>query len=1066
MGLAAFKALSTLCLLVLIFRVSGQIHDIRFHHINVDDGLPSNTVNSVITDSRGFIWIASENGVSRFDGYSFTNFRAKESDSLTISSNITYVVFEDRQERLWLGSQNGLDLYNRNLDRFDKHFFSNFPVRAIYQDSRNNLWIGCDDGLYLYNEADGSFSKMYHEMFDTGGVVYNTIPSIIEDRNGKLWIGTSNGVCVLDTRKGTYKQYLHEPGKKGSLTENNVRKIVEDQKGRIWIATYGGGLNLFQPGSETFKVYKHEIRDDNSISTDLLPTLWADDDGTLWIGTDGKGIDIFNPDTEIFHHVIHSPYNSRSLNNNVIRSISSDKRGGVWVGTYNGGINFFNQNAEVFFHYRVPTINGNSSVTSFAEEPNGNIWIGTDGGGLSYFNRATGQFTNFYHDEKNKNSLSDNRIISLQIDENNELWIGTYLGGLCRYSPKTKKFTRYCKGDGSGISDNVIWALLIDSDKRVWAGTNEGLNLYHSKTNSFSSLNINNSNLSNNMVRCLFEDDKKRLWVGTQRGLNILEKGHAHFAVITSDNTKEDNLSNDWIRTIHSDRNKNIWIGTFAGGINLYDEMTKSFLSLGEKNGLPDNMVSAIQADESNNLWISTGRGLAYLDTKNRTFRNYNTIGGLQDYQYNINASYVTNRGEFLFGGNNGFTLFVPEVIKGIKSNKYPPRVAITSMRIFNREVNAGEARSPLTKQINETENIVLDYDQNVITFDFSALNFIQPERNQYAYKLAGFEKDWNFIDNKRSATYTNLEPGSYTFSVMASNNDGIWNEEGRNLKIKILPPFWGTWWFKTLMAVVCMITALVVLNIVRNRIKEKIRINKIIAELELKALIAQMNPHFIFNCLTSIQELIAVQRQDEAMHYLNQFSRLLRTVLQSSEKNYILLDEEITLLELYLELESMRFDKQFHYQFIVDESIETEDVIVPTFLLQPFIENALWHGLMNKSGERNLVVSFMLDKDQALICKVRDNGIGREQAAKNKRNSIKYYPSMGIKIIRDRITVLKQQNDGFDLKIIDETDPSGDAAGTTVVVRIPRDLGEARDRERTDFTNDALQVTVKRATA
>lgn len=1061
-----YRELLLIFFILAFVKAYAQVRDIKFHHITVDHGLPSNTVNSVITDSRGFIWIATENGVGRFDGYSITTFRAKDNDSLTINSNITYVVFEDKQERLWIGSERGLDLYNRKLDRFDKHFFNRIPIRAIYQDSKGTLWIGSDDGLYRYNESVSNFTKTFAEMFDTNDVVYNTIASIIEDRNGKLWIGTSNGVCVIDIRNNSYKQFTHNKNKIGSLSENNVRKIVEDQKGRIWIATYGGGLNLFQPGSGIFRVYKHDIKNENSIATDLLPSLWANEDGTLWIGTDGKGIDVFDPDKEIFSHVVHSPYNSRSLNNNVIRSINSDKRGGVWVGTYNGGINFFNQNAEVFFHYRVPTVNGNSSVTSFAEEPNGNIWIGTDGGGLSYFNRATGQFTNLYHDEKNKNSLSDNRIISLQIDNNNELWIGTYLGGLCRYNPKTKTFKRYCKGDGSGLSDNVIWALLIDSERRVWAGTNDGLNLFHTETNSFTSLNINNSNLSNNMVRCLFEDDKKRLWVGTQRGLNIQEKGGTQFTVITSDNSKENNLSNDWIRTINNDRNGNIWIGTFAGGINLYDELSNSFLSRGEKDGLPDNMISAIQADESNNLWISTGRGLAYLDTKNRTFRNYNTIGGLQDYQYNINASYVTHRGEFLFGGNNGFTLFIPEVIKGIKSNKYPPRVALTSMRIFNKEVIPGEEGSPLTQQINETDHILLDYDQNVITFDFSALNFIQPERNQYAYKLDGFEKDWNYIDNKRSATYTNLEPGSYTFSVKASNNDGIWNDEGHHLRIDILPPFWGTWWFKTLLLTVSIIAGLLVLNTVRNRIKEKIRINKIIAELELKALIAQMNPHFIFNCLTSIQELIAVQRQDEAMHYLNQFSRLLRTVLQSSEKNYILLDEEITLLELYLELESMRFDKQFHYRIVVDDVIDTEDIIVPTFLLQPFVENALWHGLMNKKGERNLVVSFTLDVNQVLICKVSDNGIGREQAAKNKRKSIKYYPSMGIKIIQDRITLLKKQNKDFNLQIIDETDRLGNAAGTTVIIKIPRGVSELRNQKLTGFEEDNLQVSIKRATA
>jgi ligand-binding sensor domain-containing protein len=1063
---SSFRIVRLLIILAIlpIVQATAQLRDIKFHHITVDMGLPSNTVNAVITDSRGFIWIASENGVGRYDGYSFTNFRSKEKDSLTISSNITYVVIEDHQERLWVASERGLDLYNRKLDRFDKHFFNGIPVRAIYQDKKGRLWVGSDTGLYLYNEHRGVFIRMFDSMFDTGEVVYNTIPSITEDRLGKIWVGTSNGVYVIDKSVRSFKRFSHHKNQPGSLSENSVRKIVEDPKGRIWIATYGGGLNLFQPESGDFHVYQQDINNPHGLSTNLIPTLWANDDGKLWIGTDGKGIDILDPETGIFHHVVHSPYNSKSLNNNVVRSISTDHRGGVWVGTYNGGVNFFNQNAEAFFHYKVPTINGNSSVTAFAEEKNGNLWVGTDGGGLSYFNRATGQFVNLFHDERNKNSLSDNRIISLQIDENGELWIGTYLGGISRYNPRTKTFTRYDDTNGSGLTDNVIWTMLIDSQKRIWAGTNKGLNLFDRTTNKFTHLDITNSNLSNNMIRCLFEDKQQRLWIGTQEGLNLLEKPYKKFTVIKSDQQKENSLSNHWVRTINSDHQGNLWIGTFSGGLNLFDEMSNSFLSFTESDGLPDNIVSGILGDHNNNLWISTQRGLAFLDMKNRTFRNYNVSDGLQDYQYNINACFETQQGEFLFGGNNGFTLFVPDVINEVKNNQYPPRVALTSFKIFNKEVIPDDNGSALRAQINETKKITIPYDQNVLTFEFSALNFIQPEKNEFAYMLSGFEDNWNMVGNQRSATYTNIEPGLYTFKVKASNNDNIWNDTGTSVVIEILPPFWETWWFKAIIAFVAMASALLILDFVRNRIREKIRINKIIAELELKALIAQMNPHFIFNCLTSIQELIIMHKQDEAMHYLNQFSRLLRTVLQSSEKNFIPLDEELTLIELYLELESMRFDKQFHYKVSVDSAIDPEDIIIPSFLLQPFIENALWHGLMHKKGDRNLNVNFTLERQDVLQCKISDNGIGREQAARMKKNSIKSYQSMGTKIIRERMELMKQQSDVFDLQIIDETDQKGNPSGTTVVIKIPLGINEPKSDKSKMLQSEQVDILIRKA--
>ncbi|HEY9047351.1 MAG TPA: two-component regulator propeller domain-containing protein [Ohtaekwangia sp.] len=1057
--LARCMVLSCAIASLLYHTAQSQEHDIRFHHITVDDGLPSNTVNGVIRDSRGFIWIASENGVIRYDGYAFVNFRVNEQDTASISSNITYTILEDSEARLWVGSEKGLDLFNRNTDAFDKHFFNGIPVRALFEDSRKQVWIGSDQGLYRYEPQGGNFIKPYKEMFDPKEVIYNTIPSITEDRQGNLWVGTSHGAYIYETARQAFRQFLHNEAIPGSLSENNVRKIVEDHTGRMWIATYGGGLNLYLPETGTFKIYRHDAADNRSISGDLIPALWVNDDGKLWIGTDGQGIDIMDPETRIFHHVVHSSYNSKSLNNNVIRSISSDHRGGVWIGTYTGGINFFNQNAEAFFHFKVPTSNGNSSVTSFAEEANGNLWIGTDGGGLCYFNRVTGQFQNYSHDEKNANSLSDNRVISLQLDERGKLWIGTYLGGLCMYNPATRKFKRYTDQDGSGLSDNVIWSLLLDDQQTIWAGTNKGLNHFDPRTGKFTSFDIANSNLSNNMVRCLYEDDRRRLWIGTQEGLNLLEAPYRHFTVMKREQQKENSLSNHWIRTIHQDHAGRLWIGTFAGGLDLFDEASGRFIAFSESDGLPDNIISGIIGDDHDNVWISTGRGLAHLDMQTRTFRIYNESDGLQNYQFNINACFKTQRGEFLFGGTNGFTLFVPDVIKGVTSNPYPPPVALTSFKVFNKDVQPCQDNSPLTAPIHETKAITLSYDQSVLTFEFAALNFIQPEKNQYAYKLSGFEKNWNMVGDKRSATYTNLEPGEYIFQVKASNNDGVWNESGTSLIITITPPFWGTWWFRILLALLAVATVWLIVNIVRERIREKIRINKLISELELKALIAQMNPHFIFNCLTSIQELIAVHKQDEAMHYLHQFSRLLRTVLKSSEKNFIPLEEELTLLELYLELESMRFDKQFHYTITVDEAIDPEEVLIPSFLLQPFVENALWHGLMHKKGERNLRVTFTLHSHDVMECRIQDNGIGRAEAAVIRKRSLKTYKSMGIKIIRDRISLMKKQNDWFGLQIIDDKDEAGNARGTTVLVNIP--LGNSLMLHHTKVAeNEPLSVS------
>lgn len=1020
----------------------AQDNAINFQYITVQHGLPSNTINGVVRDCRGFMWMASENGVCRYDGYTFTTFRARENDSLAISSNITYVIFEDRRKRLWVGCEKGLDLFNRELDRFDKHYFKGMPVRTIYQDGHNNIWAGTDSGLFLYDEIGDQFTKPFPQIFNSDNIRYNTVTSLTEDSVANLWIGTAtDGIYVYNRIEQNFVHYHYQDGVAGSLNCNTVRKLIRDRRGTIWVATYGGGVSRFNARSRSFTAYTTTSRTGHRIDSDLVPVLAEDEAGRIWIGTDGAGLNILDPQTNVVQHVLHEPFNSRSLNNNVIRAISNDGKGGMWLGTYAGGINFFNRNAGAFLHYRPPTFNGNSSVTAFAEEDNGNLWIGTDGGGLCYYNRQTGAFTNFSFQPNDAASLSDNRVLSLLLDHQGVLWIGTYRGGLCRYSRRTGKFIRYRAGDRSNLSDDVVWTLLEDSRQRMWVGTNNGLDIYDAATDAFKRIDNTNSNISNNAIRALYEDRRKRIWVGTQEGLNVLHGiGHT-FTVIRNVPGNPRSLSNNWIRTIHEDHAGNIWIGTLEGGLNVLNGGNTALVAFSfykEADGLPDNTISGILNDTRNTLWISTGRGLAWLDLKTRKIRSYHAKDGLKDNQFNINACYQTRRGEFLFGGFNGFTLFTPDRVGQETGNPFPPPVAMTAFKIFNREVVPGAGQASLSRHINETDRISLAHDQLVLTFEFSALNFIRPENNQYAYRLQGFEDEWNYVGNQRSATYTNLAPGVYTFQVKASNNAGVWNEKGVSLLLEIRPPFWKTWWFRSVMALLAGLLVLLAFNLVRNRVREKIRINRLIAELEIKALITQMNPHFVFNCLTSIQELITMNKTDDAMHYLNQFARLLRTVLKSSEKNFVSLEQERIILESYLELEAMRFDRLFRYRIVIEETIDPEETLIPSFLIQPFVENALWHGLMGKKGDRDLTIMFSAEADDIIVCQISDNGVGREQAAAAKKKNANAHASMGIRIIRERIKLMKAQNNAVNLQILDNVDIEGHPAGTTVIIHLP----------------------------
>jgi ligand-binding sensor domain-containing protein len=1039
--------------------------DIKFSHITVNEDLANNTVNSVIRDSRGFLWIATENGLNRYNAYTFEHFNAEEPNC--ISSNITYAVYEDKAERVWLGSKNGLDLFNRTRGTFDTHFLKGICVRAVYQDSQRRLWVGSDSGVYLFNEEKIKFEKCFPEIYDlikTYPNLYNTISSITEDDHENLWIGLfSSGVFVCNVKTKKNQHYYHNPEKQGSISNNNIRSIIKDKRGRMWIATYGGGVNLFQPETKTFKIFTNEGKP-NGISNALITPLWEDVDGKIWIGTDGTGIDILDPDSETVFNTQHSYFNTKSLNCNVIRSIYSDNKGGVWVGTYSGGVNFFTRNTEAFFHYRVPVFNGNS-VSAFAEEPTGNLWIGTDGGGLCYFNRSTEQMDNFLHNKKNKNSLSDNRVTSLILDHKHNVWIGTYMGGLCHFNSRTRIFKNYSAGDRSQISDNIIWILLQDSKRRIWVGTESGLNLFNPAIDKFKNYTTHNSALRNGIIRALFEDSKKRLWIGTLSGLYLYDEETDNFTLVKKVGV-QDNLQRMAIKAINEDSHGNLVLGTIEHGVNIINIDNNTFTRY--KEGLLFNQITGIMPDREDNLWVSTAKGLAMITHSRKEIKKYFANGG-ENNQFNVNAVYKTRRGEFLMGSKNGFRLFVPEVVNNVNHNPFPPQVALTSFKLLNKEVMSGEG-SLLQKHINETKEITLSYDKSVITFEFAALNFIEPQKNSYAYRLLGFEDNWNYIEsnvkndikNKRSCTYTNLEPGHYTLELKASNNAGEWNENPLQVQITITPPFWKTSWFKVMVGFIAIVILMIIINIVRRRIVAKIKINRVIADLKMKALMAQMNPHFIFNSLTSIQELILVNKHDEGMYYLEQFSKLLRIALQSSDKSFIPLTLEVTLLNLYLELEAMRFSQQFHYEVNVESSIDIDEITIPTFLIQPFVENAIWHGLMPKKGDRTVIISFKVKGKDALICRIKDNGIGRVAAAKIGQKKNKMHQSMGLKITRERIELMKRQNSLYDLEIIDETDASGEAIGTTVMVTLPLWL-DADGHQAEDFNVDRDMIITNR---
>lgn len=803
-----FLGLAAVCLL-LLSRVQSQPTDIRFTHLNVNQGLSHSNVQSIVKDRHGFMWFGTQNGLNKYDGYRFTVYRNNPKDSNSIPFNDIRCLFEDGQGRLWIGGHlHGIVQYDRAHDRFITYHDStsgvpmttNATANSIYEDRRKNLWISTFAGLLQFDPKTGRFTRFHHDPKNGKSISNTLVNTVFEDSKGNLWVGTrEEGLNLMDRRTQTFTRFPFNEADPRSLPSNNVSAITEDLQGAIWVGTQGGGLFRLDPSTRTFTRYQQSP---NGLSHNAVFSLNRDIDGSIWVGTEA-GLNRLHPQTRLFTTYRNLAGNPHSLSHNSVKSIAVDPSGMVWIGTFLGGVNLIDRNLFSFRHYRREeqqqnTLN-NNVISALIEDRNGRIYIGMDGGGVNVWEKGRASFATLPFTPGTDKGLRDMVVLALLEDRDGVIWIGTYNEGICRYDPKKKTFTYIRKGKGDReLTNNAIFSLMEDRAGRIWIGTNNGgVNVLDKKTGlitkyQYSPADPDNIRMpDNNDVRALFEDSKGNIWIGTYGGgANVLNPETGHF---TYYNKLKSNISSDVVYYITEDRKKNIWVGTLGGGLNLFHEKTGTFTAFQEES-LRGEVVNGIAEDAQGHLWLTTNSGLSRFDVQRKTFKRYDMSSGLQGNEFSRNAILRTRDGELLIGGTNGFNIFNPDELR---DNKNIPTVVFTNFQLFNKPVAIGEPGSPLTRHIGSTDEITLSHKQSVFTIEFAALNFTMPEKNQYAYQLEGFDTGWNKVGSDRKATYTNLDPGTYTFRVIASNNDGLWNENGASLRITITPPFWLTWWFR-----------------------------------------------------------------------------------------------------------------------------------------------------------------------------------------------------------------------------------------------------------------------------
>jgi signal transduction histidine kinase/ligand-binding sensor domain-containing protein len=781
----------------------SQTGNPKFSHLNALDGLSQGQVNAILKDHEGFMWFATDGGVNKYDGYRFTAYRHDEENPASISNNIVYDVAEDDAGNLWMATGSGLDKFNRYKDEFIHYKPGKGIVKNIFQDSRKRIWAATSDGLYVLNQANGTFQGYHHISGDSNSLSNNEVYKITADDAGQLWIATKNGLDRFNPLSQRFCSYKNKPRNSSSIGGDWIRSVYKDSRGNIWAGTLGGGVALYDPKKNSFINYRHDIHNSNSLCLNDILSFGEDGKGNLWIGTENGGISVFDHAANTFVTYKNDPYDANSLSNNSIYSIYKDDLQGMWVGTYSQGINYLSQYKDKFLDYNEILTNRNGlndhNILAIAGSGDDYIWIGTDGGGLNRFDKKTQTFTHYLNSKADKNSINSNIVISVIAIDKNLMALGLLRGGLDLFNTKTGRCSHHLpeKNKPNSISLSTVTILCSSLDGNIWAGTwGGGINFYDRKKNSFAHYENNpadTNTICSNFTSCIFEDSKGNLWAGSSEGLDRLDKSTGKFIHYRHSDKNKKSISQNYVQFIFEDHAHNLWFGTSAG-LNLFNPKNQTFTAYTEKNGLANDMIQSIEEDRDANLWLGSNNGLTKFNPTSKAIINYNMSDGLQGMQFKPNSCFQAADGEMFFGGTNGFNTFYPDSLKG---NGFVPPVYLTGFRIFDKEVIAGAKGSPLQQPVSEVKEITISYKQSVFSFQFAALNFTRPGENEYSYKLEGFDKDWNYAGHKYTATYTNLDPGTYVFKVKGSNNDGVWNETGTSVKIIITPPYWLTWWFR-----------------------------------------------------------------------------------------------------------------------------------------------------------------------------------------------------------------------------------------------------------------------------
>lgn len=1016
----------------------------KFKGFSVNEGLSQNTVYSIIQDKKGFMWFCTQQGLNKYDGYKFTVFKNIPADPNSLQNNFIYNIYEDSDNNLWVSSFNGLiSRYNYEENNFDNYQIpenagdipTNYSINGFAENNNSELYLATSEiGLIIFNLINKNFYS-----FDFGTDKFSSflkeISSLLIDDSGDLWLGTwNNGLYKYSDKKKELVNYNFEINNENSLSNDRVRFIFQDSKKNLWMGT-SNGLNLYDKNNNFFKRYNSDSSNSFEVNKNTFSCIEEDKNGNLWIGTKNSGLIKFNPENNYFTYIKSDQKDPSGLGADNIMTLYSDNSNTLWIGTFNSGI--YKLDCEEKKFYGISNLidknkfNPLSDVTALLKDNSENLWIGTTFNGLFKINILKNEL----EDMKDKIELLKNQnhqtVTCLYSDHKDILWVGTLFHGLNKICTKIYKAENYLFSDKA--QDNYMSSLAgftEGGEERIWVATKyKGLLIFDKAEKKFSALNslkMFENSMPQDEVKCLFMDKKEMLWVGTENnGLKRIDFRNRELSNFLKDETKK----NSFISCINESSDNILWIGTLYNGLYNYSKEKNRFKNFTTEDGLCDNSIRGILTDDGDNIWISTTNGLSKFDRARKVFRNYDVNDGLQSREFNDGACYKDKDGVMYFGGVNGFNFFKPEEIK---DNPYIPNIVITDFQIFNHSVNNSPDNPFLRKNIAETDEITLTYRESVFSFEFAALIYNNSQKNQYAYMMEGFDKDWIYCGTRRQATYTNLDHGEYIFRVKGSNNDGIWNEEGTSIKIIITPPFWKTWWFRTLgLMSIAGATGLAYrqkLSKVEKEKKSQEEFSRILLdsqETERKRISTELHDTIAHDILITKNKAVMALRKSgdktEVEKILNEISDLASDTLNDVRTiSYNLHPHQIERLGITKAIKSIlnnagnstdiEFSDSIHS---IDNLLKKELEINIFRIVQECINNIIKHSSATKA-------SFSLIKDnKTLLITIWDNGKG---IPKNRKDGI------GLSGIAER---LKLYNGELHIEAVQSN-------GTLLVITLP----------------------------